>query len=58
MAALRANMTALNDEPKTTERCAHHIHMVTNYNRLHRRPQACPTFRLKKAKRQHTFGLF
>ena len=29
MAALRANMAALNDEPKTTERCVHHIHKVT-----------------------------
>ena len=29
MAALRANMAAFNDEPKTTERCGHHIHKVT-----------------------------
>ena len=29
MAALCANMAALNDQPKTTERCDHHIHKVT-----------------------------
>ena len=29
MAALRASMTAFNDEPKTAEGCGHHIHKVT-----------------------------